>query len=148
MTTALERLEKLLNEKEEELQEVKDKLAGYEAVEKLIWMYHSEVDKDEKPEGLPVPRLELRWSTTDEWRYNAVAVYSLVYKHLLGHLMRVPLGVTTIRGASSMNIRALQRKGDSLPFRDGCHIQNEAKQLSLPAFVICEDQVVRLEDLK
>lgn len=94
----------------------------------LEWYRHTVVE--DGGDGLAVPRLELRWDdpTADE----RVCIYSLVYRHLLGDLVRVPLGRTkqTGRPGCPTNIE------NWIPFRDGAHFRHDVIELRLPGFVV------------
>ena len=91
-----------------------------------------EITKAEMQEqaALPVPRLELSWALVGD--EGATVAYSMVYRHLLGHDERVPLGFTKIDG-SGVHARA---KNLDVPFRDGAHINQEMKTLRLRGFVL------------
>jgi hypothetical protein len=133
-SSALERLEVLLDEKDERINELETKLQKREYGERWTWMKQSE--RPER-EGLPVPRLEIRWKKLDEW--NWLAEYNLVYKHFLGHVITQPLSCTKTSGSAPKHSH-VQKNGEiELPFRDGAHIMHDARELNLPAFAISED---------
>jgi hypothetical protein len=139
---AMERLEEMLNAKDAELEELRGKLQ--EAEQKLEndsnWYVHREFAAGTEPNPeLPIPRLEVRWEPCDDGRYGAAAVYSLVYRHLLGHVAFVPLGITRTTGALADRVR--DGGVVDLPFRDGAHFANEMRQLSLRGFAIVGDVV-------
>ncbi len=142
MTTALERLEKLLDDKDEQLLELQRKLDDTErALQGDTGWYRHVVYEDPakapNPE-LPVPRLEIRWSEPDDGKHESEAIYSLVYRHLVGHIVFVPLGKT---GSSGAIVDLVRGQVVKTPFRDGCHFANEMRQLKLPGFVIAGDRV-------
>lgn len=95
-------------------------------------------------DGLPVPRIELRWSVTG--RSEATALLVLVYRHLLDHHEGVVLGQTRCNGGSYDEERldgkpafhAYHGKGLETPFRDGVHMAHNAKHLGLRAFITTE----------
>lgn len=136
---AIKRLEQMLDAKDERISELERKL---EAAEQQInygvgWARHKEFTQADCPNPtLPVPRLELRWSRQDG---ETVCIYSLVYRHLLGDIVFVPLGRTKTSGALQDQLRPEGRI--HLPFRDGSHFANEMRQLGLRGFVICGDAV-------
>jgi hypothetical protein len=102
------------------------------------WCHHSEAASD----PLPVPRLEIRYEQVGgSWR-NRVAKYALVYRHLCGEFVTVPLGETKI--AASRNEPPIEDGKVHLPFRDGAHIYHEMMTLGLPGFAICGDVVTDL----
>jgi len=89
---------------------------------------------------LPVPRLELRCEPVDdgtEW------VYSLVYKHFLGHIVFVTFGITRVSGAPA--VEPIDGGKLQLPMRDGVHIYHDMKELRLPGFAICGETIEQLE---
>jgi hypothetical protein len=95
---------------------------------KYPWAPKELDQKDLETASLPVPRLEIRWERLGD--NNARATYSLVYRHLLGHDMRVPLGFTDVDGAVDSRLQSLDT-----PFLDGAHINSEMKSLRLRGFV-------------
>jgi hypothetical protein len=78
--------------------------------------------------GLPVPRLEIRYQPLNG---EVFALYSLVYRHLMGDILAVSLGGTVCGGARVTDPEYLE-----LPFRDGAHIINDMWELRLPGFVV------------
>lgn len=89
---------------------------------------------DDENMSLPVPRLEIRYFNYEIEGFNLVAIYSLIYKHLLGDIISVPFSYTKAqhpKGTPINNDGTL-----SIPFRDESHIENEKKQLNLPAYVV------------
>lgn len=136
--TALERLEGILNEKDAELGELRDRVAELEDESERVWDWaRHETRADDG--GMPVPRLELRCRNLGNW-YNYEWVYALVYRHLLDHIVAVPLGYTKCGGAGRAPTGRFD--GDeppSLPFRDGCHSQHDREQLGLPLYAVCEE---------
>lgn len=128
---------KRLEKKIKKLQEKLDK------AESLSWTQHKEYPNPKEAPGadLPVPRLEVRWEEIPEKDkgdgYQIQASYCLVYKHLCGQTIFVPLGLT--RSSGTLSSRVNHNGSVDLPFRDGCHFQNEMKQLNLRGFGICGD---------
>jgi hypothetical protein len=144
--TAEERLQELLDCKDVEIDELQEKLCKAEerAESNHKWTVHVEAETDDRPE-LPVPRLEMRWEDLGEWGdgsgYHTHVRYDLVYRHYLGHIVRVPIGSTR----TSDKIDAVCRSGSiGLPYRDGAHILHDMGHLQLPAFGIVRDRVDRL----
>ncbi|MGK3995028.1 hypothetical protein [Sorangium sp. So ce1024] len=148
--TAIERLESLLNNKDEEIEGLESKIEDLEwklRVAEGGWTAH---EKLEAEQSLPVPRLELVYVPLGErkgyeWsRYEVL--YRLVYRHLLGHAMAVPFSRTEISGGSGDGPPIRKGKLD-LPFRDGAHICNDMGQLKLPGFAVCGERVDDLSHL-
>lgn len=143
--TAIERLERLLNKKDKEIERLQADLARAqeEAEADHTWTRHRVYEKPESAPGadLPLPRLEMRWQEIEHPRdgYTLEAAYCLVYRHLLGHTEFVPLGLT--RSSGSLARRLLDNGSVDLPFRDGAHFANEMRQLRLRGFGIVGDHV-------
>lgn len=140
--TTLERLEQQLDlkdaridELETELQELKD-----EAASEWKWARHKKL-KD-NPDNLPVPRLEIRWHNESDDGYLTRWDYTLIYRHLLGHLIAVPLSQTRITGGNGSP--PIHNGRIQTPFRDGVHICHDTHHLGIPAFGIVGDKIVRL----
>lgn len=146
--TIADRLNSMLIEKDREIGKLRDsieelsqKLRGAESG----WTLHTKLADDQ---NLPVPRLELLYEADGyegrEW-CEFIVHYRLVYKHMLGHIMAVPLGQTGVKNGSG-EIPIRNGKID-LPFRDGCNIRNEMQHLNLPGFAICGDTTEQLDQL-
>ena len=85
--------------------------------------------RQEANQGLPVPRLEIRYRPYND--HEMVADYGLVYEHLLGETYFVTLGSTKIGGG-----RVMEEGHLDLPFRDGAHIVHDMWHLKLRGFVV------------
>lgn len=140
MTTAVERLETLLDAKDAEIFNLRMKLEKLEDQadsSRWKWLQHTEYEPGTEPNpDLPVPRLEIRWTSVKD---ETAAIYSLVYRHLCGQVVFAPLGMT--RTSASLNLLVNRNGSISTPFRDGAHFTNEMCQLGLRGFVICGDSV-------
>lgn len=90
--TTVERLEELLNQREREIESLKSEIESLKG--DWRWVIHR---RNEGEESLPVPRLENRCTAVDGDWYRYVWTYSLVYRHLLGHTVYVPLDSTNGR---------------------------------------------------
>lgn len=148
VTKALERLETMLAEREDEIETLKTKLTERDLQDGWGWCIHRQPKVDPNPD-LPVPRLEIRFEPVltgcaDPWQAGQIMTYSLVYRHLLGHLVFVPIGYTKRSGGRGLkpDFSSAESALREMPFRDGAHIRNEMKQLNLPGFLICDDQAV------
>lgn len=150
-TDVIGHMSELLDEKNRELDKQREELN--ELNEKLElereWCWHDDID--EKGDKLPVPRLEIRARQENHGRgpswHSFRQCYALVYKHLLGHHVRVPLGETRISGMR--NEPPIIGGVIDLPFRDGAHLTHDMDHLNLPAFAICGtriEKLVRKED--
>lgn len=117
----LERLEELLDERDAEIEELKAELEKNEQqMDGDVWGWTRHIESKEA-EGLPVPRLEMRWENMDPDGdgYNWRCRYDLVYRHFLGHVVKVPIGLTRSSGGKGRVTRGMV----DTPFRDGCHIE-------------------------
>jgi hypothetical protein len=140
--TAIERLEALLDEKDEEISKLSEKVEELETDLRGVrdgWARHTELPQEQT---LPVPRLELSYSPedpSDGWG-SYVVLYRMVYRHFLGHCVSVPLGQTRISGRSYRDPPLRDGKLD-FPHRDGAHIKADMVSLGFPGFAICGDRV-------
>lgn len=156
--TAVERLEEILNEKDQEIADLTARVEELEPLEKTAWMRHriqlGESSTDDLP-GLPVPRLQLRFVADDYHRggyYNIVIYYELVYQHYLRgagngeNYIAVPLGRTTRSGGNEHFDGIFEKDGKiRLPFREGFHIHWDSVKMGLPAYAIFRDKIEKLE---
>lgn len=138
--TAVQRLEILLNDKDHEIEKKDVRIEEFETTLRGVltgWAVPVELPSDQ---SLPVPRLEMVFEELDS--YNTRMVYRMVYRHLLGHCIGVPLGATTRSGYGKYD--PIDNTDMAMPFRDGAHLRNEARQFGWPAFVVFEGRVKEL----
>ncbi len=143
MGTIEEKLNELLDQKNDEIEKLLNKIEDME--ERLAmnweWTAHKYCKKDEY--NLPVPRLQLVAFRHKRYGWNRTTwKYSLVYQLLSGNIGYIPLGQTEIGG------RLAGTRPDAklnLPLREGVDIRYDCLNLRLPAFSIVEDQIVQLE---
>lgn len=125
-----------ISELESELEKIREE----EEREHWRWALPREIKNGEK---LPVPRLEIRCVQDDPPSWcNFRWQYALIYKHLLGHFVAIPLGET--RTSSSGNRPPIREERIDTPFREGVHICNDSETLKLPAFALCNGRIVRV----
>lgn len=124
MSKVMEQLEKALEEKDQRIAALIEKLERIEYHDEWSWRQIRKLT-DEENLGLPVPRLELRYRVISE--YTHFVDYGLVYRHLLDTIEFVPIGCTKING----KVRQLDT-----PFRDGAHMFFEMFELNLRGFVV------------
>ena len=124
MSKVMEQLENALEEKDQRIAALIEKLERIEYHDEWSWLQIRKITAEENL-GLPVPRLELRYRVISE--YTHFVDYGLVYRHLLGDIEFVPIGCTKING----KVRQLDT-----PFRDGAHMFNDMLELNLRGFVI------------
>ena len=141
-------MSELLDLKDEQIEKLEAELEKYQEAERLardkeswVWTEHEIMDaKDDF--DLPVPRLELVWELLDDRGYNKRCWYYLVYEHLLGDIVKVPMGMTKVSGGGRSPWREVAdpNTGQRIdtPFRDHAHVLTDAKSLNLPAFVVRE----------
>lgn len=137
MTTALERLQGLLDQKEAEIDKLNEKVEElHERINGRIgsWMYHRKAETDDR--SLPIPRLEFEWTQKRGWADFEVE-YRLVVRHLDGEIIQIPLGLTTSGSSTRQDPRT--RSEDpafALPFRDGAHSAHDGSLLGLPVYAL------------
>lgn len=135
--TIIERLERDLNNADADREKLQDELDGLKEHATWGWSRHTQIEAaDDK---LPVPRLQIEAINASGNWYVTEWIYSMVYEHLLGHHVVVPLGHTRQTGGSGI------RNTEHLPFRDGAHIRHEAKVFGWPAFSIIEGRARLIE---
>ena len=130
---AFERLEKVITEQEEKIAELEKTLETYEYKDDWFWRQFKVLTEEENL-NLPVPRLELRY--VQKTKYTMISSYSIIYRHLLGDIMSIPISSTKIDGCNA--------SVDFLPFRDGAHIYNDMYELNLRGFVVTGTDVKEL----
>lgn len=141
--TAINHLEELLQTKDDRIEELETELS--DANDKLErnhdWSHHR--DPENPDPRLPVPRLEIRAiNESGDWACFTWQ-YALIYKHLLDHLIAVPIGETGSSGSRG-NAPVWPDGRIILPFRDGAHIAHDTMHLGIPAFAICEERIERI----
>lgn len=99
---------------------------------------------------LPLPRLELRWSSLDDSGYHSEAVLMFVYRHFLDgfgdkrDIQAMPMGRTKRSGGAANFTN--HRGGLDMPFREGARAIHNAKHLGLPLFITTDaGDVVRVD---
>lgn len=156
-----DRLNDLLREKEHEIRELHEEIEELETTIRGIkngWAAHRKAE--DADESLPVPRLEFAWEQEyDSWASYHVE-YRLVMKHLLDHLVIVPLGNTRVSGGdwdgpapykkAYFNEEEGRHRGvgfdrSCLPFRDGAHASHDSAHLNLPCYAITDEGAVLIE---
>ncbi len=143
MGKAEDKLAELLEVKEQELSDLKEQIEQDLEDERWRWTRHVEMPKDME-QTLPVPRLEI-WLNPDESDdYNRCWVYRMIYRHLLGHCVAVPLGQTKQSGGNPNSAAPLI---DFMPVRACAHIRHDAKAFGWPAFMVRgdESEIIPLE---
>jgi hypothetical protein len=138
-----ERLEEILNEKDARIDQLEAEIEKRDNEAAWSWTRHT-MSKAKDP--LPTPRLEIRY-TLHQNGYNMTATYALVYSHLLGDAVTVPMGFTKISGGG-VN-RPMSESGQIYgPLRDGAHIRHDMKSLNLPGYLIDFNGEVHRIDLE
>lgn len=137
MEKAIEVLAQRVTELESQLEESRQQCEQYTDLHSYYWTRHTQLPE---VQSLPVPRLEIELIANEDAAYSGTHrwEYRLVYRHLLGDVIGVPLGSTSTTGP-------LERAepGDT-PFRDGVHIRHDAQHLRLPAFSVVRGRVKAL----
>lgn len=141
-TSAIKRLEELLELRDSQMAELQEKVDEFENLEEREWGWcrHEGFPKDKNK--LPVPRLEIRARAINGNWSNFEWIYCLVYRHLLKDLIFVPFGRTGSQGSRSEPpiYHGPETEGNYIntPFRDGAHLFNDMECLNLPGFYIIE----------
>ena len=142
-----DKLEKLVdmqldeeNSKTEALQAKIEELENQLDYHNWSWMRHIKIED----EGIDVPRLEMRYVSREKgnW-YHYDVLYSMVYRHFLGHFVMVPLGTTKIGHGGGLLLSGGKLH---LPFREGAHFRSDSDQLRLPMFTIVEPDGVEIKE--
>ncbi len=148
--TLEERLNEIIEEKDDKIQELENRieqLEGEADLTRVSWQRHFAFKNEGVLSSLPYPRLEMRLNrvSKDNW-YSIEWLYGLVYRHDTdtynenATLYFVPLSKTTSNGGDT-TFQHWQNKDGSLqlPFRDGRHIYIESLALNLPAYISCPE---------
>lgn len=138
MTTE-ERLEELLDQKDEEIARLSqelDALKNKARADAWAWAIHTE---SPEREGLPVPRLEIRYKRTGLACYEWTS--ALCYRDLTKTVICVPLGHTRVDRICGENSAPVCKGEPELPYRDGAHVLSNSLELDLPLFAIVDDMV-------
>ena len=154
MKTIEERLNELIEKKENKIEELEAKIYQMELnsnLENLKYQMHEYFKETEMQKKLPVPRLEMRFKRVnngrgdDNW-YNVVWHYGIVYKHYgethNDTMLFIPFSQTTSNGGDGTFGYHFHNGKLNLPFRDGVHIFAESKLFNLPAYIICEEKSI------
>lgn len=126
MSTVIEHLEGMLEEKDKTIAKLENKIEEFEYRDEWQWRQIRTLSEEENLD-LPIPRLEIRHRTKS--RYRTVIDYGLVYTHLVGEINFIPISSTKVSGHVS-------RSEIYMPFRDGAHIYNDMFELNLRGFII------------
>lgn len=148
----VDRIEEILNDKDEKIEELERKLHAFEQRDKLarnedewVWTEHFLLEEDDTPE-LPIPRIQLQWEFIGDRHYQSRCWTFLVFKHLIGDIVKVPLGMTRVSGGRQDEFYPKHPDGPRIgtPFRAGGDAATEARQLRLPLFVTQEGMAQEL----
>lgn len=154
--TKEQRLLQQLDERDEEVAELREKLADAESRLEAArggWALPRLVPDDPWP-CLPLPRLEMEWRPDrhDGWRRYTVE-YRLVTRHLIGEILTTPLGLTTCSRSTGEDPRVprpdnppgVDAIAGALPYRDGAHSMHDAAHLRLPLYLLMPDGPLRYD---
>lgn len=150
MATLEERLNEIIDQKDDQIYELENKIERLENeadLSRVSWQRHIAFENTGMSAKLPFPRLEMRLERTskDNW-YSIQWLYGIVYKHITAVngpiLYFVPLSLTTSSGGSGSFDHWRQNEKLQLPYRDGVHIKLDSKVFNLPAFIVCYEKGV------
>ncbi len=152
MSKALEKLETIIEEQEEQISKLESIISYHERC--MNWMLHriiKEKDVAEKYAGydeLPYPRLEMQINPLREGWYEVEYIYGLVYKHFDGTLLWIPIGRTTSSGNQEKLKKPLSELSsvEKYPLRDGLHIRTEMRLFNLRGFLLCNGQIEEIDN--
>lgn len=135
---ALERLNRLLDEKEEEIFKLKEQVESLEARIEHTREFPSVPPPRDRP-NLPVPRLEMVYVPCPRvgWA-NYLVVQRLVFQHFLGHLDWAGIDWTRVSSGRVQEGPPMYEGHVDLPFRSGSHVRANALLLKLPVFTVVE----------
>ncbi len=140
--TVEERLNSLVEEKEDIIEELEDEIKKLNTFNSLIdtaYQRHFTIPNSGLRENLPYPRLEMIFEYLDEdIRYGYKWTYGLVmlpYSYMSDKkLLFIPFSQTKGSGGSEL----IRNGKHELPFRDGMNMPIESAALGLPAYIINE----------
>lgn len=140
MATALERLEELLDLKDEALDAANQRINELEAQMRFgaDWMLHGRESPDES--DLPVPRLELTLLENEDYHSEQQVVLVIAERH--GKVARVPLAYSKTTGGG-VPLEHCATKGELnihlLPglINDGCFYSDKT---GLPLYVVLDEE--------
>jgi len=153
--TLEERLNKLLEEKEEEISNLKaiaDNLRVRLDGSATGWCMAYEDEGPDTKEH-PLPRLEIVWQRDKDYGWSSFRTeYRLVAQHLSGSVVVYPLGFTKHNkgnGESPFD-QNYARPGEpylpDMPWRMGCEAVHDAHHLGLPLYAVTPKGYLRIDD--
>lgn len=128
---------------EMEIESLKSQIDAHDAMIEDHWLRRIPQAVDSY--DLPVPRLQLEAIQFGSHWYSYEWRYDLIYKHLTGIYVTVPLGYTLMNGGQSIAPINYETGEIYLPFRDGAHIRSDMEQLHLPAFAIIDGKIMEIK---
>jgi len=131
--SALEKLSDIIDLKDEKISELE------EEIEKLKWWANknnyfrpSVICLDE---ALPAPRLEIKLIIHSDFEHEWQ--YALIYHHLSGKIMSIPMGQTFSRGGHKHDkYETVEQVMSASPFRLCGDIRHDSEQFNFPAYAI------------
>ena len=139
MAEILDRLNDIINDKEEEIKKLENEIDALELEKEQaswLWARHSVI----KDDCLPVPRVQLEYKSIkyDGAYFVGEWILSIVYKDIVGNSINVPLSQTKVT-CSDVSINKNE------PYRDGIHFRHNVKTLGLPGYVIIDGNAKLIE---
>jgi hypothetical protein len=134
---AIERLERLLDEKDKRIEQLEERLSHYEDEDGFGWQRPRLFRHNRN--GLPVPRLEvLCEKKSDDWSHWD-CVYGIFYRHFSGDFVFLTLGLHKVNDGKRRPPITNGRPDLSPTLL--VDLQHDMEQFKLPAFIIIEKQV-------
>lgn len=146
------RLSDIIDEKDKQLQELKEKLEQMELktdLQNMAYQLHEHFEESDLQKTLPYPRLEMRFRRIENHRgrkdwYNVEWHYGIVHKHYVdtrnNMMLFIPLGKTTSSGGGAEFEDHFHSGRLETPHRDIVHIFSESIVFGMPAYIICEEK--------
>lgn len=142
MSTAIEKLEEIIEQQDEKIAELEEQLERNErCAEWQVSRYVNEKNMNAQYPGydkLPLPRLEMRVNLLDDNGYRVEYLHGIVYKHFDDSMLFIPYEQTIVTGSRGEQIK----NGDiDFPFRQGPHLIGDSIMFNMPAFVLCMGKI-------
>jgi hypothetical protein len=143
MSTLAERLNKVIEEKEEKIQELQDEASNLRHRLEVAGEF-PQAPSPRDTEKMEVPRLEMVYipSKRQGWG-DYLVIQRLVYQHFLGHLDWCGIDWTRVSPGRSDQDGPAQYDGKvDLPFRSGAHLHANSVLLKMPAYTVIEPKSI------